>query len=188
MDHYYSTSPDLASHAAVYDFAAIGLRDTLFAMGVSSVHELIVKGRPSMLAQFVLSLMETERERSHHIQGRAVALVCAVVTPLVYLRDQKDWLLSVDVMHGLFALPTLERFAWDREDTWKEGVKREAGYFVKTYGKAWENIILPLQTFLLSFPGYDKGNLGSQGDRASEEYGQLTVQLFRTLGRLRLSR
>lgn len=188
MEQYYGTSPDYAAHTVVFDVAESGLRDNLFAMGMSSVHEMIVKGRPAMLAQFVISVMKTDCQRSEYTEAHAVALVCSVVIPLVHLRDQKDWLLSVDVLHGLFALPTLERFAWDLEDTWKDGVKRETGYFGKTYGRIWERMIQPLQAFLLSFPGYDKGNLGCQGDRASEEYGRLTVQLFRTLGRLRLSR
>ena len=188
MDHYYSPSLDFSAHTAVFDVVESGLRDTLYSMGMSSVHELIVKGRSSMLAQFVITLMETESERNDYARGRAIALVCSVVGPLTYLRDQSDWLLSVDVLRGLFTLSTLERFAWDREDTWKDGVKRETGYFVETYGKVWERQIRPLQAFLLSAPGYDKGNLGNQGDRAVKEYAQMTVQLFRTLGRLRLSK
>ena len=141
-----------------------------------------------MLAQFVISLMQSEDDRNDFSPGAAVAFVCSVVSPLAYLRDKNDWRLSVDVMRGLFELPTLERFAWDRDDTWKDGVKRESGYFEQTYGMVWAQMIRPLQEFLVSIPGYDKSNIGSQGEFALEVYSQLTVHLFRTLGRLRLSK
>ena len=188
MEYLYDPAQDFSAHTIVFGMGETGLRDTLFTLGMSSVHELIVKGRAPMLAQFVISLMDSEGHRNDFAPGAAVAFVCAIVSPLVFLRDKNDWRLSVEVMRGLFELSTLERFAWDRDDTWKEGVKREIGYFERTYGMTWTQMIRPLQEFLVSIPGYDKGNMGFQGDRALDEYSQLTVQLFRTLGRLRLSR
>ncbi len=137
-------------------------------------------GSSGMCTEAFVSLMDLRGDDMW--KGRAIAFLGSLFVPLVFLRDKGELLLSEDLILEYFELPILERFVWDQEDTWKGGIKRETGHFEKTYGKAWDRVIRPLQTFMVTTPGYDKAKFGAQEQKTLEQHGFITMQLARLFG------
>ena len=148
----------------------------------SDMLSMYANGSSGMCTEASISLMDSSKGGDDMWKGRAVAFLGGLIRPMTFLRDKGELLLSADLIREYFELPILERFVWDEEDTWKDGLKREQGYFAKKYGETWSRVIRPLQTFMVNLPGYDKARLGKQDGMTLERFGYITMQLPRLYG------
>lgn len=139
-------------------------------------------GSSGMCTEASIALMDSGGGGDDMWKGRAIAFLGGLIKPMVFLRDQGEILLDADLIREYFDLSKLERLVWDEEDTWKGGLKRDRGYFYKKYGKVWKAVIRPLEAFMITIPGYDKGKLGKQEQKTVEQHGYITMQLARLFG------
>lgn len=151
---------------------------------ISNTMNPYANGSSGMCTEASISLMDSSGGGGDMWKGRAIAFLGALIKPLVFLRDKGDILLDAELIREYFDLPVLERFVWDMQDTWKGGLKRDTGYFLTKYGKVWKNVIRPLEAFMVTIPGYDKGRLGKQEQKTLEQHGYITMQLARLFGDL----
>ncbi|MBL8510241.1 MAG: TraM recognition domain-containing protein, partial [Betaproteobacteria bacterium] len=143
-------------------------------------------GSSGMLTELSVSLMDDSGNGSggDMWKGRAIAFIGALIRVLVYLRDKDEFLLDADRIRSYFELPPLEKLAWDQEDIWKGGIRRETGYFKKRYGEGYEKAVTPLRSFMVTIPGYDRAKIGKQDQKTLEQHGYITMQLARLFGSL----
>lgn len=141
-------------------------------------------GSSGMLTELSVSLMDDGGGSGDMWKGRAIAFIGGLIRVLVYLRDKGEFLLDADKIREYFELEPLERLAWDLEDTWKGGAKREKGYFARRYGAGFEKAVTPLRSFIVTIPGYVKSNIGKQEQKTLEQHGYITMQLARLFGSL----
>ena len=151
---------------------------------ISNTMNPYANGSSGMCTEASISLMDSSGGGGDMWKGRAIAFLGALIKPLVFLRDKGDILLDAELIREYFDLPVLERFVWDMQDTWKGGLKRDTGYFNAKYGKVWKSVIRPLEAFMVTIPGYDKGRLGKQEQKTLEQHGYITMQLARLFGDL----
>lgn len=151
---------------------------------ISNTMNPYANGSSGMCTEASIALMDSSGGSGDMWKGRAIAFLGALIKPLVFLRDKGDVLLDADLIREYFDLPILERFVWDMEDTWKGGIKRDTGYFAAKYGKVWKSVIRPLEAFMVTIPGYDKGRMGKQEQKTLEQHGYITMQLARLFGDL----
>lgn len=151
---------------------------------ISNTMNPYANGSSGMCTEASISLMDSSGGGGDMWKGRAIAFLGALIKPLVFLRDKGDILLDAELIREYFDLPVLERFVWDMQDTWKGGAQRETGYFAAKYGKVWKSVIRPLEAFMVTIPGYDKGRLGKQEQKTLEQHGYITMQLARLFGDL----
>lgn len=118
-----------------------------------------------MLIELIVSLMDDSGKGGGDMwKGRAISFVSALSRPLVYLRDKGYINLSPEVYLEYFELTKLEELVFEH------GGK---------YGDEFEGVVEPLESYLITLPGYDRTKMKKQGEKTLEQHGYITMQLTR---------
>lgn len=125
-----------------------------------------ISGSSSGLTELMVGLMDSGGGSDPMWQGRAIALVSAVMSGLVWMRDNEGLLLDIDVLREYLLLEKIAELA------------------ERDYGGV-ENIAKAIRAYLLSIPGYNPQKpIGQQESVVSEQHGYLQMQFTRILGSL----
>ncbi|MBR5951540.1 MAG: TraM recognition domain-containing protein [Actinomycetaceae bacterium] len=118
-----------------------------------------------MLIELIVSLMDDSGKGGGDMwKGRAISFVSALSRPLVYLRDKGFINLSPEIYLEYFELKKLEELVFEH------GGK---------YGDEFAGVIEPLESYLITLPGYDRSKIKKQGEKTLEQHGYITMQLTR---------
>lgn len=117
-----------------------------------------------MLIELIVSLMDDGGGSGDMWKGRAISFVAALTRPLIYLRDQGYITLSPETYIEHFELEVLEDMVWEHKGK---------------YGEMFKIVAAPLQSYLMTLPGYDKKSLKKQGAKTLEQHGYIVMQLTR---------
>ena len=139
-----------------------GLQEKL----MSNTLNPFISGSSSGLTEMMVGLMDSGGGSDPMWQGRAIALISAVMSGLVWMRDNEGLLLDIDVLREYLLLDKIAELA-ERE---YDGV---------------ESIAKAIRAYLLSIPGYNPQKpINQQESVVSEQHGYLQMQFTRILGSL----
>jgi len=132
------------------------------------------RGSSSMLAQLVVSLMDSPSGKSDSDmwKGRAIAFVEALMKVLVAMRDGGYILLDANTIRNYFVLERLESIVLDKlfpRDN-QDPVSLEGLPSV---------VLEPIEHYLNNLPGYNRSKKGKQVSQVYEQHGFITMQLTR---------
>ncbi len=132
-------------------------------------------GSSSMLSQLVVSLMDSSSASpdGDMWKGRAISFVEALMKPLVYMRDKGHILLDANVIRNYFHLPRLEAMVIDKR------FELDGGHAPVNLEDVPEEVMQPVNNYLLTLPGYNKEKKGKQVSQVLEQHGFITMQLTR---------
>lgn len=116
------------------------------------------------LTELLVSLMDDGGGGGDMWKGRAISLISAIMMALVFLRDQKEILLDVDIIREHLILDTIIKLYSNRRDLPK-------------------HIKEALRAYLLSIPGFVEG-AKKQNETVLEQHGYLQMQFTKLLGSL----
>jgi hypothetical protein len=134
-------------------------------------------GSSGMLIELIISLMDDSGGGGDMWKGRAIAFVAGLTRVLCYLRDRGYILLDANTFIGYFELPVVERVVFERKITvGDKDIIIDDPLFTK--------VIAPLQSFILTLPGYSRDKIGQQEQKTMEQHGFITMQLTRLFGDL----
>lgn len=141
---------------------------------LSNTMNPFARGSSSMLAQLVVSLMDSPSGKSDSDmwKGRAIAFVEALMKVLVAMRDMGHILLDANTIRNYFVLDRLESIVLDKlfpRDN-QEPVSLEGVPAV---------VIEPIENYLINLPGYNKAKKGKHVSQVYEQHGFITMQLTR---------
>jgi intracellular multiplication protein IcmO len=119
-------------------------------------------GSAGSLTELVVSLMD-DSGGDGMWKGRAMALIAAIMQALVYMRDQKEILLDVEIIRDYLVLDKISALS-KRRDLPVHVLKGIKGY-------------------LVSIPGYVEG-ASKQSDTTMEQHGYLQMQFTKVLSTL----
>ncbi|MBP9721548.1 MAG: TraM recognition domain-containing protein [Gammaproteobacteria bacterium] len=159
-----------------------GARDVIGAQKnrLSNTMNPFAVGSADMLAQLVISLMETGSKQSagndDMWKGRAISFVEALMRCLVYMRDQGHILLDAHTIRKYFVLSKLESIVLDR--------KFPVGDRYVDMSDAPEIATDPLSNYLDTLPGFQPAKKYKQSGECLEQHGFITMQLTRTFNSL----
>lgn len=120
-------------------------------------------GSSGGLTELLVSLMDDSGGDGGMWKGRAISLVSAIMMALVYLREQKEILLDVDVIREYLILDNIIKL-YKRRD-------------LPTH------IRQALKAYLVSLPGFQE-TAPKQGETTLEQHGYLQMQFTKLLGSL----
>jgi intracellular multiplication protein IcmO len=120
-------------------------------------------GSSGGLTELLVSLMDDSGGDGGMWKGRAISLVSAIMMALVYLREQKEILLDVDVIREYLILDNIIKL-YKRRD-------------LPTH------IRQALKAYLVSLPGFQE-SAPKQGETTLEQHGYLQMQFTKLLGSL----
>lgn len=136
------------------------------ARQMSNTLNPFISGSSSGLTETVVGLMSSGGNSDPMWEGRAIALVSALMMSLTWQRDNEGLLLNVEVLRDSLLLNKVAELA------------------VKKYGTV-EGISNALNAYLTSIPGYNAAKGGDeQSDTTNEQHGYLSMQFTRILGSL----
>lgn len=146
---------------------------------LSNTMNPFANGSSSMLAQLVVSLMDSSSNSSDGDmwKGRAIVFVEALMKILVYMRDKGAILLDANTVRNYFELPRLESIVVDKQ------FPRDNQEPV-SLADAPPVVIEPLTNYLINLPGYDRSKKGRQVSQVLEQHGFITMQLTKVFGSL----
>ena len=132
------------------------------------------RGSSSMLAQLVVSLMDSSSSSSDGDmwKGRAIGFVEALMKVLVPMRDAGHILLDANVIRNYFHLPRLEAIVLDK-------VFIRDGQESISLENMPETMLEPLKNYVLTLPGFNPEKKGKQVSQVLEQHGFITMQLVR---------
>ncbi len=132
------------------------------------------RGSSSMLAQLVVSLMDSSSSSSDGDmwKGRAIGFVEALMKVLVPMRDAGHILLDANVIRNYFHLPRLEAIVLDK-------VFIRDGQESVSLENMPETMLEPLKNYVLTLPGFNPEKKGKQVSQVLEQHGFITMQLVR---------
>jgi hypothetical protein len=134
-------------------------------------------GSSGMLIELIISLMDDSGGGGDMWKGRAIAFVAGLTRVLCFLRDRGYILLDSNTFIGYFELPVVERVVFERKITvGDKDIIIDDPLFTK--------VIAPLQSFILTLPGYSRDKIGQQEQKTMEQHGFITMQLTRLFGDL----
>jgi intracellular multiplication protein IcmO len=119
-------------------------------------------GSAGSLTELVVSLMD-DSGGDGMWKGRAMALIAAIMQALIYMRDQKEILLDVEIIRDYLLLDKITALS-KRRDLPVHVLKAIKGY-------------------LVSIPGYVEGS-SKQSDTTLEQHGYLQMQFTKVLSTL----
>lgn len=158
-----------------------GARDVIGAQEkrLSNTMNPFCNGSSSMLSQLVISLMDSGGQSSDGDmwKGRAMVFVEALMKILVYMRDRGKILLDANTIRNYFDLTRLEAIALDKMFVRD---KQEPVSLVD----APDVVLEPINNYLLTLPGFDRGKKGKQSSTVFEQHGFITMQLTKVFGSL----
>lgn len=139
-----------------------GLQEKL----MSNTLNPFISGSSSGLTEMMVGLMDSGGGSDPMWQGRAIALISAVMSGLVWMRDNEGLLLDIDVLREYLLLDKIVELTERNYD----GV---------------ESIAKAIRAYLLSIPGYNPQKpIDQQESVVSEQHGYLQMQFTRILGSL----
>ena len=121
-------------------------------------------GSAGGLTELVVSLMDDSGGGGDMWKGRAISLISAIMMALVYMRDQKDILLDVEVIREHLILDNIIKLYKTRRDF-------------------PNHIRAALRAYLVSLPGFQE-SAPKQNDTVMEQHGYLQMQFTKLLGSL----
>lgn len=102
--------------------------------------------------------------------GRAMAFIAAITRPLTYLRDRGYIQLSPASYIQYMELSEVEKLLFKHD-----GI----------YGPKFDEVLLPLLSYIISLPGYDTARIDKgQEQKTNEQFGFITMQLTRAINDL----
>jgi len=116
------------------------------------------------LTELIISLMDDGGGGGDMWKGRAISLISAIMMALVYMRDQREILLDVDIIRDYLILENIIKLYKTRKD------------FPNHIRNA-------LRGYLVSLPGFQE-SAPKQNDTVMEQHGYLQMQFTRLLGSL----
>lgn len=127
-----------------------------------------INGSSGGLTELMVSLMSESSGGDDMWKGRAISLISAVMTALVYRRDYQGLLLDVDVIREHLVLEKIQDLTTNTK-----------------HRDLPVNIITPLRAYLRSLPGYvETLPAAKQNETALEQHGYLQMQFTKILGSL----
>lgn len=103
-------------------------------------------------------------------QGRAMAYIAAITRPLTYLRDRGYIQLSPASYIQYMELSEVEKLLFKHNGM---------------YGPKFDEVLLPLLSYIISLPGYDTSRIDKgQEQKTNEQFGFITMQLTRAINDL----
>lgn len=103
-------------------------------------------------------------------QGRAMAFIAAITRPLTYLRDRGYIQLSPASYIQYMELSEVEKLLFKHDGM---------------YGPKFDEVLLPLLSYIISLPGYDTARIEKgQEQKTNEQFGFITMQLTRAINDL----
>lgn len=121
-------------------------------------------GSTGGLTELMVSLMDGGGGGGDMWKGRAISLMSAIMMALVYMRDQKEILLDVEVIRENLILDNIIKLFKNRRDFPTD-------------------IRTALRSYLVSLPGFQE-NAPKQNDTVLEQHGYLQMQFTKLLGSL----
>lgn len=142
---------------------------------LSNTMNPFARGSSSMLAQLVISLMESSSQSpsGDMWKGRAMAFVEALMKILVAMRDAEFILLDANVIRNYFPLERLEAMVVDKVFI------RDGGLDAINIENFPPVVHEPIANYLSTLPGYQKEKRGKQVSQVYEQHGFITMQLTR---------
>jgi intracellular multiplication protein IcmO len=131
-------------------------------------------GSSSMLAQLVVSLMDSGSESSDGDmwKGRAISFVEALMKILVFMRDEGHILLDANSIRRYFELPRLESMVIDKQ------FLRDDDSPV-SLEEVPQVVLEPIRNYLATLPGFNFEKKGQQAQQTLEQHGFIVMQLTR---------
>lgn len=141
---------------------------------LSNTMNPFARGSSSMLAQLIVSLMDTAADTpsGDMWKGRAIAFVEALMKILVAMRDAEYILLDANTVRNYFTLDRLEAMVIDKVFI------RDGQEPVSLEGFP-DNVLEPITNYVINLPGYNKEKKGKQVSQVLEQHGFITMQLTR---------
>lgn len=125
-----------------------------------------ISGSSSGLTELMVGLMDSGGGSDPMWQGRAIALISAVMSGLVWIRDNEGMLLDIDKIREYLLLKKIGELSH------------------REYGGV-ENIKKAIQAYLFSIPGFNgQKPIDQQEGVVGEQHGYLQMQFTRILGSL----
>jgi intracellular multiplication protein IcmO len=122
-----------------------------------------------MLIEWIISLMDDSGGGGDMWKGRAISFVAALTRPLTYLRDKGFINLSPEKYLEYFEITVLEELVFEHNNK---------------YGEAFEVIVAPLRSYLVTLPGYQLLKRKKQETKTLEQHGFIVMQLTRVFNDL----
>ncbi|MBS0351350.1 MAG: TraM recognition domain-containing protein [Proteobacteria bacterium] len=131
-------------------------------------------GSSSMLAQLIISMMESSAQSSDGDmwKGRAMGFVEAIMKVLVVMRDAGHILLDANTIRNYFLLSRLEAMVIDK-------LFIRDGQEAISLANLPPSILEPINNYVFNLPGYNKDKKGQQVSQVLEQHGFITMQLTR---------
>lgn len=139
--------------------------------------DIMTSKSAGQLIEVLSAMMDNEDDDTW--RSRSKALISALASPLVYLRDYNQLKLTTEVFNYYLDLDEAEKLAFHNHENYS---KDPIFHLKQSVSNELNHATSSLRAFLLTTPGYDQNKVGQgQSQEAYENFGYVAMSLKRLL-------